>query len=184
MEYSIVNLTCERVTMSTDTSWLFLPPQIEAMRTNHSPDREYKESQTGRVQCCKISARHTNAINTAFGQTTTERQRGDVFFKRSILPGATKCRISSPEKSLFLDPVASVCVPTHTHPRAILGQSADFRFCAGKSSLTVQFVENHFVESYYPTIENTFSKTIKYKGQEYTTEIIDTAGQVFFAFAI
>ena len=48
----------------------------------------------------------------------------------------------------------------------------------GKSSLTVQYVENHFVESYYPTIENTFSKTIKYKGQEYATEIIDTAGQV------
>lgn len=39
------------------------------------------------------------------------------------------------------------------------------------------FVENHFVESYYPTIENTFSKVIKYKGQEYATEIIDTAGQ-------
>lgn len=48
----------------------------------------------------------------------------------------------------------------------------------GKSSLTVQFVENHFVESYYPTIENTFSRIIKYKGQEYATEIIDTAGQV------
>jgi Ras homolog enriched in brain len=43
----------------------------------------------------------------------------------------------------------------------------------------VQFVENHFVESYYPTIENTFSKTIKFKGQEFTTEIIDTAGQVW-----
>jgi small GTP-binding protein len=48
----------------------------------------------------------------------------------------------------------------------------------GKSSLTVQFVENHFVESYYPTIENTFSKAIKYRGHEYMTEIIDTAGQV------
>lgn len=47
----------------------------------------------------------------------------------------------------------------------------------GKSSLTVQFVENHFVESYYPTIENTFSKIIRYKGQDYATEIIDTAGQ-------
>lgn len=47
----------------------------------------------------------------------------------------------------------------------------------GKSSLTVQFVDGHFVESYYPTIENTFSKIIKYQGQEYATEIIDTAGQ-------
>lgn len=49
---------------------------------------------------------------------------------------------------------------------------------AGKSSLAVQFVDGHFVESYYPTIENTFSKAIRYKGQEYTTEIVDTAGQV------
>jgi GTPase SAR1 family protein len=48
----------------------------------------------------------------------------------------------------------------------------------GKSSLTVQFVDGHFVESYYPTIENTFSKIIKFKGQEFATEIIDTAGQV------
>lgn len=49
---------------------------------------------------------------------------------------------------------------------------------AGKSSLTVQFVDGHFVESYYPTIENTFSKVIRYKGVDYATEIIDTAGQV------
>jgi Ras family protein len=34
----------------------------------------------------------------------------------------------------------------------------------GKSSLVIQFCENHFVDSYYPTIENTFTKTIKYRG--------------------
>ncbi|KAK7189985.1 GTP-binding protein rhb1 [Paraphaeosphaeria sporulosa] len=55
---------------------------------------------------------------------------------------------------------------------AIVGSRA-----VGKSSLTVQFVDGHFVESYYPTIENTFSKVIRYKNQEYATEIIDTAGQ-------
>jgi hypothetical protein len=48
----------------------------------------------------------------------------------------------------------------------------------GKSSLTVQFVDGHFIESYYPTIENTFRKTIKYRGHEYECEILDTAGQV------
>ncbi|KAK0512671.1 hypothetical protein JMJ35_004688 [Cladonia borealis] len=47
----------------------------------------------------------------------------------------------------------------------------------GKSSLTVQFVEGHFVDSYYPTIENNFGKVIKYRGQDYSTEIVDTAGQ-------
>ena len=48
----------------------------------------------------------------------------------------------------------------------------------GKSSLTVQYCEGHFVESYYPTIENTFSHEIVHKGQTFLTEIIDTAGQV------
>src|SRR5687768_16700731 len=47
----------------------------------------------------------------------------------------------------------------------------------GKSSLAVQFVDGLFVDSYYPTIENTFSKTIRYKGQDFATEIVDTAGQ-------
>ena len=48
----------------------------------------------------------------------------------------------------------------------------------GKSSLTVQYVEGHFIESYYPTIENTFRKKVKHKNQEYQVEILDTAGQV------
>lgn len=54
----------------------------------------------------------------------------------------------------------------------------------GKSSLVVQFIENHFIEDYYPTIEvrtrgtvtardaeptlqNTFTKTIVFHGSEY-----------------
>ena len=48
----------------------------------------------------------------------------------------------------------------------------------GKSSISVQLVEGHFVESYYPTIENSFTTTIKHKGQDFSTDIIDTAGQV------
>ncbi|EOR01952.1 hypothetical protein E3P92_02254 [Wallemia ichthyophaga] len=47
----------------------------------------------------------------------------------------------------------------------------------GKSSLVVQFVEGVFVDSYYPTIETTFTKSIKYKGAEYECDILDTAGQ-------
>lgn len=41
----------------------------------------------------------------------------------------------------------------------------------------VRYVEDAFVDSYYPTIENVFEKTIKYKGQEYSCDIVDTAGQ-------
>jgi Ras family protein len=55
---------------------------------------------------------------------------------------------------------------------AVLGSRS-----VGKSSLVIQFIENHFVEPYYPTIENTFSKGVLYKGVEYDCDIIDTAGQ-------
>jgi hypothetical protein len=48
----------------------------------------------------------------------------------------------------------------------------------GKSSLVVQFVDSHFVDSYYPTIENTFQKTVKVKGNDFSLEIHDTAGHV------
>lgn len=48
----------------------------------------------------------------------------------------------------------------------------------GKSSLVIQFIENHFVESYYPTIESVFNKNVSYKGIDYDCDIIDTAGQV------
>ncbi|KAI6119367.1 P-loop containing nucleoside triphosphate hydrolase protein [Pisolithus croceorrhizus] len=34
----------------------------------------------------------------------------------------------------------------------------------GKSSLVIQFIENHFEDAYHPTIENTFSKAVVYKG--------------------
>lgn len=47
----------------------------------------------------------------------------------------------------------------------------------GKSSLTIQFVEGQFVDSYEPTIENTFNKALKLKGQEYQLTLVDTAGQ-------
>jgi Ras homolog enriched in brain len=39
-------------------------------------------------------------------------------------------------------------------------------------------MEGFYVESYYPTIENTFFKTLSYKGIEYECDIIDAAGQV------
>ncbi|KAF9534885.1 small GTPase superfamily [Crepidotus variabilis] len=51
----------------------------------------------------------------------------------------------------------------------------------GKSSLIVQYIENHFNENYYPTIEHNVPKTIKLNGIEYDCEIIDTAGQDEFS---
>ncbi|KAF9019637.1 hypothetical protein BDZ89DRAFT_1139191 [Hymenopellis radicata] len=47
----------------------------------------------------------------------------------------------------------------------------------GKSSLVKQFVENEFPQSYYPTIERAYVKTVIHNGSEYSCEIFDTAGQ-------
>lgn len=47
----------------------------------------------------------------------------------------------------------------------------------GKLLMTVRFVEEHFVELYYPTIENQFLKTLTHRGQDYAVDILDTAGQ-------
>ncbi|KAF9040096.1 P-loop containing nucleoside triphosphate hydrolase protein [Panaeolus papilionaceus] len=55
---------------------------------------------------------------------------------------------------------------------AVLGSRS-----VGKSSLVKQFIENNFIDSYYPTIESTFAKSVVYKGVEYDCHIIDTAGQ-------
>ncbi|GAA5983140.1 hypothetical protein JCM10908_000171 [Rhodotorula pacifica] len=67
-------------------------------------------------------------------------------------------------------------IPPKMRKVALLGSRS-----VGKSSLTVQFVDQHFVDSYYPTIENTFTKIVKHKGSEYQLDIIDTAGQDEFS---
>lgn len=51
----------------------------------------------------------------------------------------------------------------------------------GKSSITVRYVEDHFVDSYYPTIESQFTKPLRFKGVDYQLNIVDTAGQDEFS---
>ncbi|XP_064397002.1 GTP-binding protein Rheb-like [Halichondria panicea] len=63
-------------------------------------------------------------------------------------------------------------MPAKQRKIAVMGFMA-----VGKSSLVIQFVENQFVDSYEPTIENTFEKVVHYRGQEYLTQLVDTAGQ-------
>ncbi|KAF7288247.1 hypothetical protein HMN09_00485100 [Mycena chlorophos] len=59
---------------------------------------------------------------------------------------------------------------------AVLGSRS-----VGKSSLIIQYCQNEFIDSYYPTIESTFAKTVKFKNVEYDVDIIDTAGQDEFS---
>ncbi|KAF2103733.1 putative ras small monomeric GTPase [Rhizodiscina lignyota] len=46
----------------------------------------------------------------------------------------------------------------------------------GKSCLTAQFVQNVWIESYDPTIEDSYRKTIEVDGRQVVLEILDTAG--------
>lgn len=46
----------------------------------------------------------------------------------------------------------------------------------GKSALAVQYVENRFVESYDPTVEDCYEKQIEVNGYQAQLKIIDTAG--------
>ncbi|KAH8816886.1 ras-related protein RSR1 [Xylogone sp. PMI_703] len=46
----------------------------------------------------------------------------------------------------------------------------------GKSCLTAQFVQNIWIESYDPTIEDSYRKQIQVDGRQCMLEILDTAG--------
>ncbi len=46
----------------------------------------------------------------------------------------------------------------------------------GKSALTVQFVQNIFVENYDPTIEESYRKHLIVDGESNVLEILDTSG--------
>ena len=46
----------------------------------------------------------------------------------------------------------------------------------GKSALTTQFVQNVFIETYDPTIEESYRKSHEVDGKQVIMEILDTAG--------
>jgi GTPase KRas protein len=51
----------------------------------------------------------------------------------------------------------------------------------GKSSLTIQFMHNHFVDEYDPTIEDSYRKQCVIDGEDALVDILDTAGQEEFS---
>lgn len=63
-------------------------------------------------------------------------------------------------------------MPSKQRKIAVMGYRS-----VGKSSLSIQFVEGQFVDSYDPTIENTFTKKTRINSQEYELKLVDTAGQ-------
>jgi len=51
----------------------------------------------------------------------------------------------------------------------------------GKSCLTIQFTQNHFIREYDPTIENSYRKQLEIDEEPCTLDILDTAGQDEYA---
>jgi hypothetical protein len=51
----------------------------------------------------------------------------------------------------------------------------------GKSALTIQFIQKHFVEEYDPTIEDSYRKQVTIDGEACLLDILDTAGQEEYA---
>ena len=47
----------------------------------------------------------------------------------------------------------------------------------GKSALTIQLIQNHFVEEYDPTIEDSYRKQVTIDDESCLLDILDTAGQ-------
>lgn len=47
----------------------------------------------------------------------------------------------------------------------------------GKSALTIQLIQNHFVDEYDPTIEDSYRKQVNIDGETCMLDILDTAGQ-------
>ena len=48
----------------------------------------------------------------------------------------------------------------------------------GKSSIVNSFITGTFSDTYVPTIETTYNKTIRFRKVHFATDIVDTAGMV------
>jgi len=64
----------------------------------------------------------------------------------------------------------------HIHKIVCVGDGG-----VGKSAITIQFTQNHFVQIYDPTIENTYRKTVEIGDKVVVLDILDTAGQEEYA---
>lgn len=63
-----------------------------------------------------------------------------------------------------------VCAPTADSAK--IGDGG-----CGKSSITTRFLRREFSEEWDPTIEDSYQTSLSVDGQEYSIEIVDTAGQ-------
>jgi len=79
--------------------------------------------------------------------------------------------------------VAPVPAPTSARSTSGIVGSNEYKVVVvgsggvGKSALTISFVQNHFIEEYDPTIEDSYRKQVTVDEQPCFLNILDTAGQ-------
>lgn len=71
------------------------------------------------------------------------------------------------------DPVCCCPAPNMTEYKLVVVGAGG----VGKSALTIQLIQNHFVDEYDPTIEDSYRKQVVIDGETCLLDILDTAGQ-------
>ncbi|KAL8413621.1 hypothetical protein RB594_005038 [Gaeumannomyces avenae] len=83
----------------------------------------------------------------------------------SVFPGGHACALRQPSA------MPSRYMPAREFHIVVLGAGG-----VGKSCLTAQFVHNEWIESYDPTIEDSYRTQVSVDGRQVVLEILDTAG--------
>uniref|UniRef100_A0A671MHA2 small monomeric GTPase n=2 Tax=Sinocyclocheilus TaxID=75365 RepID=A0A671MHA2_9TELE len=115
-------------------------------------------------RCC-FSCIYRSRINGALLFSSVESD--SLFPLSTMLTHTTAFPCSSP--STASDTVA---VRMTEYKLVVVGAGG-----VGKSALTIQLIQNHFVDEYDPTIEDSYRKQVVIDGETCLLDILDTAGQ-------
>ncbi|MEJ1280062.1 hypothetical protein NN561_011001 [Cricetulus griseus] len=99
---------------------------------------------------------------------------------RNVTPAVTRCCKGRLEMGKRIRKGFHPAHRLHTHSHTTGGPACLTSVGAGgvgKSALTIQLIQNHFVDEYDPTIEDSYRKQVVIDGEACLLDILDTAGQ-------
>ncbi|OWA50627.1 Ras-like protein 1 [Hypsibius exemplaris] len=95
------------------------------------------------------------------------RKANEIFLQRLKLP---------PDLAMSKDKSGTTKPSLPEYKLVVVGAGG-----VGKSALTIQLIQHHFVEEYDPTLEDSYMKTLTVDGETCKLDILDTAGQEEYA---
>ncbi|KAK6089108.1 ras small monomeric GTPase [Seiridium cupressi] len=111
--------------------------------------------------------------STQVERNATQRHEASVACQLKPLPGANPSAFSSRSIKAHLQLALSTMAGKMVlYKLVVLGDGG-----VGKTALTIQLCLQHFVETYDPTIEDSYRKQVVIDGQACMLEVLDTAGQ-------